>query len=205
MARGSVHKTDPALLIEYQIHFKLAVCGRGEDPAPVVRVPLPPDPWLAYWYVPQKKHHPLSYHGERAVTNPCADDDFADLPHPFYYWYDWLPTRHGPDDDGRPFDCREWLKTGFDYDYYDVQLERISAPNHDFSRLRRELSQGQRLTATVVVGVVDHAVLDLALPTWRDANRQRQRYGPLAARAQAAMASPGNTSGSRGPGRFSPR
>src|SRR4051812_33139898 len=39
VARGRVRKDDPALLIEYEIRFKLAVCGRGEDPAPSVRVP----------------------------------------------------------------------------------------------------------------------------------------------------------------------
>jgi hypothetical protein len=167
VARGRVQKNDPAWLVDYEIHFKLAVCGRGEDPAPSVRVPLPPDPWLAYWYVGRANHHPLSYHGERAVTNPCADNDFADLPHPFYYWYDWLPTRHGPDDDGKPFDCRRWLHAGDDFDFFDVKLEAASVPSHDFGRLRAQLGGGP-LTATIVVGVVNHFMLDLGLPAWRD-------------------------------------
>ncbi len=168
-ARGLVHAGDPALLVEYQIRFKLALCGRGQDPPSTVRVPLPPDPWLAYWYVPKRNHRPLRYHNERATTNPCADDDFADLPHPFYYWYDWLPTRHGPDDDGHSFDCRKWMKVGIDYDYFDVSLQRISAASRDFSLLRKQLAATTgELTATIVVGVVDHSATELGLERWRD-------------------------------------
>jgi hypothetical protein len=167
VARGRVTKSDPAWLVEYAVHFKLAVCGRGEEPATSVRVPLPPDPWLAYWYVDRAQHRPLSYHGERAVTNPCADDDFADLPHPYYYWYDWLPTRHGPDDDKKPFDCRKWLHAGDHYAFFDVGLRRIAAPSHDFRRLRAQLGDGP-LQVTILVGAVNHAMLDLGLGAWRE-------------------------------------
>jgi hypothetical protein len=186
VARGRVKKSDPALLVEYEIHFKLAVCGRGEDPSPTVRVPLPPDPWLAYWYVPLARHRPLRYHKDRAVTNPCADDDFADLPHPFYYWYDWLPDRHGPDDDGHPFDCRQWLSAGTDYDFFDVKLERISAASHDFSRLRKQLDATPGpLSATILVGVVDHKVIDLRLPAWQKLLGEDD-HGSLPSRADGA-------------------
>jgi hypothetical protein len=186
VARGHADKNDPALSVEYEIHFKLAVCGRGEDPAPVVRVPLPPDPWLAYWYVDQGNHRPLRYFNDRAVTNPCADNDFADLPHPFYYWYDWLPTRHGPDDDGHSFDCRGWLKAGDHYQYYDVKLERTSAPSRDFSRLRAQLGEGP-LQATILVGVTNHGMLDVGLESWRE-RLGNGKGGELKTRAAAALA-----------------
>jgi hypothetical protein len=182
VARGRVEKDDPALLVEYQIRFKLAACGHNQDPPPLVHVPLPLDPWLAYWYVDQKNHRPLRYYDERAVTNPCSDNDFADLPHPFYYWYDWLPTRHGPDDAGRSFDCRAWLKPGDHYHYFDVQLERVSAASHDFSRLRALLGDAP-LSATILVGVTNHGMTDLKLALWRD----RLEGGDITARATQAL------------------
>jgi hypothetical protein len=170
VAAGRVRKGDPAIVVEYQLRFKLALCGRGEDPGAALRVPLPPDPWLAYWYVPRARHRLLRYHKDTAITNPCADDDFADLPHPFYYWYDWLPTRHGPDDDGRAFDCRSWLRPGYDYDYVEIPVERFAAPSHDLSRVRDGLAATSGpLNATIVVGVTDHSVLDLGLDGWRAA------------------------------------
>jgi hypothetical protein len=184
VARGRVKRDDPALAIEYRARFKLAVCGRNADPPAAARVPLPPDPWLAYWHVPRAKHRRLRYFNEFAVTNPCADNDFADLPHPFYYWYDWLPTRHGPDDNGRLFDCREWLKPDVDYRYFDVSFKRISAANRDFARLRQELLQKKTpITATIVVGAVDHAVTDLDLESWR----KMLDGGELLERANAAL------------------
>jgi hypothetical protein len=185
VARGEVKPDDRALLVTYQIRFKAAICGRDRDPPPALQVPLPRDPWLAYWHVPAANHRPLRYHDSRAVTNPCADDDFADLPHPFYYWYDWLPTRHGPDDDGRAFDCRPWLRAGQDYDFFDVKLERTAAASHDFGRLRSQLA-GKPLTATVLVGAVDHAVTDLALPRFR-ALLAEGGPGALATHAVAAQ------------------
>jgi hypothetical protein len=185
VALGRIGAADPAVQIEYRIRFKAAICGRDSDPPPVVQVPLPPDPWLAYWHVPRDRHRPLRYFASRAVTNPCADDDFADLPHPFYYWYDWLPTRHGPDDDGRAFDCRSWLRPGTDFHFFDVKLERVAAASHDFQRLRGQLGQGP-LTATVLVGVTDHAVTDPQLSRWR-AHLDGGGGAPLPDRAAAAL------------------
>jgi hypothetical protein len=185
VARGQVKAGDAAWLVEYEIRFKTAVCGRGQDPPPVARVPLPRDPWLAYWHVPRDKHRPLSYFVSREITNPCADDDFADLPHPFYYWYDWLPTRHGPDDDGHPFDCRQWLHAGRDYDFFDVKLDRVADASRDVSRLRAQLGQGE-LTATIMVGAVDHGVKDLDPARWR-ALLGESSAGELPARATSAL------------------
>src|SRR5205823_6680032 len=66
---------------------------------------------------------------------------------------------------------------------YTVSLERISAPSHDFSRLRAQLGDGA-LTATIVVGAVNHAMLDLGLPAWRDL----LDGGDLPARANQGLA-----------------
>jgi hypothetical protein len=185
VARGQVAASDPARLVEYTARVRLAICGRDIDPPTKVRVPLPQDPWLAFWYVPAALHRPLRYHQDRAVTNPCADNDFADLPHPFYYWYDWLPTRHGPDDDGASFDCRSWLRAGDQYDFYDLTLEPLGTPTRDLSRLRAQLS-GERLTATVIVGAVDHKALDLAAGYWQT-QLGSARDASLPDRARAAL------------------
>jgi hypothetical protein len=167
VAAGRTRREDPAVLVEYEIHFRVAMCGRAVDPPPAADVPLPPDPWLAYWYVPKSKHRPLQYHDDRAITNPCADDDFADLPHPFYYWYDWLPTRHGPDAAGRSFDCRTLLRRGDHFHTFRVAFERFAAPAGDLLRLRGQLATGT-ITATVVIGATNHAVTDLELDSYRD-------------------------------------
>jgi len=185
IARGRTRKSDPAWLVEYELSFPLAICGRGEDPAAKLRVPLPPDPWLVFWYVPMNKHRPLRYHHVRARTNPCSDDDFADLPHPYYYWYDWMPSRHGLDDDGRGFDCRDLLKLGDHHAEVEVALERVGAATHDFGALRSQLGRGL-LRATVVVGAVDHATVDLLPDWWKD---QLGDGAGAALQARAAQAS----------------
>ena len=183
-ARGRVERDDPALRVSYTVRFKLAICGRGEAPGPSITVPLPPDPWLAYWHVPSTNHRKLRYFADTAITNPCADDDFADLPHPYYYWYDWLPDRHGPDADGKPFDCRAWLHTGVDFTPYRIALQPIAQPSLDFSQLRRELDRAGPLTATVLIGVLDHPVVDLQLAEWQ--TQLGDGHGTLSARAAAA-------------------
>jgi hypothetical protein len=184
VARGRVQSDDPAVIVEYQIRFKAALCGRQQDPPALARVPLPPDPWLAYWHVPADKHRPLAYFGRRAVTNPCADDDWADLPHPFYYWYDWQPRRHGPDLDGRRFDCREWLHAGPDFRFFDVSFQRLSAGTGALGGLRAQLAGP--LTATIVIGAVDHAVAALELPRFRSL-LGASAQGELPARATTAL------------------
>ncbi len=185
VARGHIDAAEPALLIDYEIRFRIAACGREVDPPKLAQVLLPPDPWLAYFYVGREHHRPLRYHHDRAVTNPCADDDFADLPHPFYYWYDWLPTRTGPDDDGHAFDCHEWLHPGVDYDEVEVAFAPLHQPTLDFSSLRAQLGEGP-ITATVLVGVTDHRVVDPKLDRWR-ARLGAAHSSVLAARAKAAL------------------
>ncbi len=171
VARGFTHKNDPALEIEYVARIKLAVCGRTADPQATLSGPLPADPWLAYWYLDKANHRPLTYFDSRAITNPCADDDFSDLPHPIYYWYDWLPSRHGPDADGHAFDCRAWLKAGVDFDEFSVVLERTGHAQGNFVGLRKALlADGEKapIRATVLFGQIDHAVANLELGKWRD-------------------------------------
>src|SRR5262249_41674655 len=107
VARGFAKKEDPALVVDYEVRFGLALRGRARPPDSALDVALPSDPWLMHWHVPAAERRHLRYFADDAITNPCADDDYADLPHPFYYWYDWQVDRHGPDADGKLFDCRK--------------------------------------------------------------------------------------------------
>ena len=103
----------------------------------------------------------MRYFDESAVTNPCSDDDFADLPHPIYFWYDWQPDRHDHDADGNAFDCREWLRPGSDYFGRTLSLTQIAPPKEptsSFADLREHLGGLRReYAATLILGVLDHA------------------------------------------------
>jgi hypothetical protein len=121
---------------------------------------MPPDPWLFYWHVPRARHRLMRYFDESAVTNPCSDNDFADLPHPYYLWYDWVPDRHGPDGDGAPFDCRDLLKEGADFVTRTVDLAPAPPPSGRLDALARGLAGSGPLRATVLFGVLDHPITD---------------------------------------------
>lgn len=189
--RGRIEARDPALLVSYRARVKVALCGRARVPDKVLSAPVPRDPWLAYWYVPRARHRPLAYFGDRAVTNPCADDDFASLPHPFYYWYDWFPERHGPDAEGRPFDCRPLLRKGRDFDWIGLRLEPREARSvrGDLSTLRtRLLHDANRgpLRATFVFGVLDHRVLEPSYASWVERLGEGRGASELARRVAGA-------------------
>ncbi|HEY3352195.1 MAG TPA: hypothetical protein VGQ83_03035 [Polyangia bacterium] len=161
VARGRVRRDDPALAVTYEARFTLGICGQEAAPGAALEVPLPLDPWLFYWHVPARDRRPMAYNGIVAVTNPCSDDDFAELPHPFYYWYDWQPERRGPDAAGARFDCRRLLAPGVDFFPFRVGLARVGAASADFGLLRRQLAGGGPITATVLLGVLDHSLRTL--------------------------------------------
>jgi hypothetical protein len=167
VARGFTRAADPALIIDYRVRFKVAICGRPRADESTLPTLMPRDPWLMHWHVPQSAHRRLCYFNDCSVTSPCNDDDYADLPHPFYHWYDWYPDRHGPDADGRGFDCRRVLKPDVDYFAREVRLSRLAGnqATADFTRLRASLGPGEPLRATVLIGVLDHDWKDLAFPS----------------------------------------
>ena len=177
----------PALVVRYRARFKVALCGESRPERSTLDVVLPVDPWLAYWHVPAARRRLMRFFDDTAVTNPCSDDDFADLPHPIYYWYDWLPDRHGLDGAGQPFDCREWLKEGADYFTRPLSLERLAAPIGRFDEQAwaslGDVPGGPR--ATVLLGVLDHAWPDLALASLRREIGESGR--DPAARARTAL------------------
>ena len=173
--RGFAHASDPALVVEYRAHFKVAVCGAPRATESEIAFFLPADPWLLYWHVAAADRRVMRYHEVTARTNPCSDDDFADLPHPFYYWYDWEIDRHGSDEEHVSYDCRSLLKVNVDYHPRTVHLSRVgmawggastSKDTADFSGLRKGLGAVETLTGTILIGVLDHAVTDLRFDEW---------------------------------------
>ena len=139
---GRTRKDDPALIIDYEARFKVGVCSLEQTVSATagqpttLTVPLPRDPWLFFWHVPAAARRPMRYAGVVNITNPCSDDDFAELPHPYYYWYDWQPGRKGPDANGQPFDCPALLRPGVDFFPNTVQLRPYSTASRSFRALR---------------------------------------------------------------------
>ncbi len=155
--RGVTRRDDGAVEVQYEARFPLAMCGQPRPEHSTLAFALPRDPWLMHWLVPRRDHRLVRYNADQAVTNPCVDDDYADLPHPFYYWYDWLPERHGRDAEGKPFDCRNLLKPGVDYFARTAALTRVTTPLNRLDALRQRLGVADRpLQATVVIGVLEH-------------------------------------------------
>jgi len=192
VTRGETRWDDPALIADYTATVTVAVCGRGKDPGRELQGPVPRDPWLAYWLVPAERHRPITFFGTTEVTNPCADDDFADLPHPFYLWYDWLPTRHGLDSAGKPFDCRRWLTPHGDFDTVTMHLLPVRQtggppslwPASDLSVVADAFGDGP-VTMTLIFGILDHDAKDpnaIDLAGWQ----ARLDGGTLAAKVKAA-------------------
>ncbi len=155
--RGVTRRDDAAVEIVYEARLPLAMCGQPRGAQSQLAFAMPRDPWLMHWLVPTRDHRLVRYHGDQAETNPCVDDDYADLPHPFYYWYDWLPERHGLDAAGRPFDCRNMLRPGVDYFARTATLSRTATPLNELQALRQRLGvSGRPLQATVLIGVLEH-------------------------------------------------
>lgn len=184
VARGAVHAGDDALIVSYRARFTVAMCSRGGPLPPSLRVPMPDDPWLYYWHLPRARFRLMRYFDESAVCSPCADNDFADLPHPYYLWYDWLPDRHGGDGNGAPFDCRAWLKEGQDFVTRTVALAPAPAASGSLSSLARGLAGTEPLRATFLFGVLDHPVADPKLA------EVEQALGPGSLAAVAVAARP---------------
>ncbi len=162
VAAGKTTAADPALLVDYRIHFKVALCGPNRPDASTLTVPLPPDPWLFFWHVPAQHHKVMRYKTYTARTNPCSDDDFAELPHPFYYWYDWWPNRRGTDELGARYDCSTLMTDGVDYKHHDLQLARVALPSANYADWVSALKKDQgTLRGTLLFGVQDHDVKTL--------------------------------------------
>ncbi len=181
---GRALATDPALAVRYRVAFALALCGKRRGPDSTLTVPLPRDPWLFYWHVPSSQHRTLVYGQSTALTNPCSDDDFADLPHPFYYWYDWRVERQGPDANGLPYNCHTLLKPGVDHTPHTLRLHKTGEAGGAFEDLAAQWPEDGPLRITLLVGVANNLLTSLDVRPLAEALPEGR---PLAASAQAAL------------------
>ena len=190
VARGRVGRDDPALAATVEMQFEVALCAHAEQPGAALKTPLPDDPWLLHWLVPRREFRTLRYYNTVDTTTPCADDDFADLPAPYYYWYDWYPTRRGRDIKGRRFDCTRLLRPGRDYRFYTMTLQPTRLASNQLAALAdeaRRIVATRPLRATIVIGVLDHTVTSLDYAAWQ--TKLGQGRGILDERARAARTS----------------
>lgn len=192
VAKGRLDKSDPAIRATVEIRFQVALCAAREQPDKTLTTPLPYDPWLMHWLVPRREFKSIRYFKVVEETNPCVDDDFADLPHPYYYWYDWYPTRRGRDARQRPFDCTKLLRPGRDYAHYPITLGPRRRATGKFAPLAADLRRAatsRPLAVTIMVGILDHTVTGLDLPRWRAAlGEGRDTLATVAAAAQKVEA-----------------
>jgi hypothetical protein len=185
--KGAIGRGARALTAEYRARFKLALCRNGGPKGGQLSAPLPPDPWLAHWHVPAAERRKLTYFRESAITNPCVDDDYADLPHPIYHWYDWMPYRDDKDANGRPIQCRKLLKEGVDYFTRTAKLSPLPTSGPDFRQLQAGLGEEKGpLRVTLIIGVHNH---DWQNPDYPGLLAELSGGDP-AAQALAALARP---------------
>ena len=153
---GKTSDKDPANEASYEAGFNALVCSRKGDESPVIRFDYPLDPYLFYWAVPQQEFRPISWRLSSFTTNPCADAELSDLPHPYYFWYFSQPRNRGKDSSGREFDCKKILKQGFHYLTASPSTTpvRTAGGNQPIENVHY-LKERPVLRAAVIFGVID--------------------------------------------------
>jgi hypothetical protein len=113
--KKKINANDKATTISYTAKVPVIKCADKSRDDSKIRLLLPTDPYLAYWFVPSEKRRDIGYAGTSAIINPCADAEMADLKFPSMYWYVWNPEAYGHARDAKDFKCKNLLKTGRDY------------------------------------------------------------------------------------------
>lgn len=88
---GSVAETEDSFEVTYQAKLKGVGCLLNGNIKK--QTSLPRDPYLAYWYYPESKFPLIRWRQSSFRTNPCSDEELADIPHPYYFWYFWEPSK----------------------------------------------------------------------------------------------------------------
>jgi len=151
--RGATHASDPAWTVEYDAQVSVASCVRDRSHL-LKEVRLPRDPYLAFWYIAPEKRRPINFFSDaRTVTNPCADNEIADIPLPFYYWYVWSPRAKAMDGAGQSYDCRELLVENTHYLVIPVESEPVvQEPEAESYTWAKALNRRPEIAATMIFG-----------------------------------------------------
>jgi hypothetical protein len=157
MKRGEIKKGEPGVKISFQVKFHAMACAGGKDRLKTnFQMYLPSDPFLAYWLVPAVSRESIQWHQSRFTINPCADQELADIPDPFYYWYFWEPKAVGVSHDGKSFACQSLLKENQELTSVKAEIVSVESPKGktvQFDRENFNRKNGIRLMA--IFGVID--------------------------------------------------
>lgn len=152
---GKTNTQDDALKISYKAKLKGYFCG-PEKLISKIEVAMPTDPYLIYYSVADKDRLFFKWRDSKFRINPCADSEYVDIPHPYFFWYFWDPYKKGKDYHKKPFDCRSLMSPG--NDFYTVKPEVLPNKNkmtelglHSFLNK----SKNKNLKISVVFGVID--------------------------------------------------
>ena len=153
--RGRTTQKDSAVRIEYSAEIEAMRCGKNPLKQEL-ELALPSDPYLAYWYVAPRSRRLLKWRHVQGVTNPCADPELADIPHPEFYWYFWNPVRSAFDAKGKLYHCSELLKESFHFHKVGAEIVERRSPSNahpllSFDKFPKE----KTLRASVVFGIID--------------------------------------------------
>jgi len=159
--RGYALQSDRAVVINYEAKIKMAICSTGNFNPADMNIPLPRDPFLAYWYVSDNQRRLIKWKKNKKTrrVNPCADSEIADLKLPQDYWYAWNPFQKGYDEQEDFFDCQNLLKEQVHYDRVKVTFARrtlIKEKELTFERLEQDPSTPLNMSLLLSLDKVKH-------------------------------------------------
>lgn len=83
-------REEKAVSIKYQAVISAITCGPLYDKK--IKITLPKDPYLAYWAVAYRSFIDTKFRSSRAIVNPCADAELAEIKKVKWFWYTWSPA-----------------------------------------------------------------------------------------------------------------
>lgn len=151
---GKTKKTDDALKISYIAKLKGYYCGPKKF-ASDIQAALPTDPYLIYYSVAPKDRLFFKWRDSKFTINPCADPEYADIPHPYFYWYFWDPYKKGKDSNKKSFECKNLISKN--EDFYKTTIEQSSTlkPLAELGLTSFLKENKSPLKISVIFGVLD--------------------------------------------------
>jgi hypothetical protein len=153
LARKQLRADDPAIVVRYRARVHFARCARGHEKASL-DFPVPRDPYLLYFSLPEAQRIEQVYGAARARAFPCASSEIAEFNHPEYLWYYFTLRRQTPD-------CQRLLEDAHALTAASLRIRRSIRPRGDLGALGEALRSGksdpkQPLRVAAVFGYLDH-------------------------------------------------
>lgn len=154
LTKKKVLLNDKAFDVQYNAKTKAYFCGKKKY-LKSISVSLPIDPYLMYWSVKPADRRSITWRNSTFTINPCAHDELADIPDPFYYWYFWNPTRKGEDNHNKKFDCENLVKENRDFLNVKMQTAGIQHNITPDGGEQFPLNPHKEVKAAIVFGIID--------------------------------------------------